>query len=97
MASTESDGKLIKFAVCEVSGYPKKKVEQTLGIQEVAKLKNNVRSALNKTEEIRRDVSELVAVKEQSALRSLGLYEFANESESDSSESDSESPDNSEP
>jgi len=85
LASTESDRKLIKFAVSEASGLSNKKVQQTFGVN-ASKLKTEVREALTAAEEIRKDVADIMAVREEATLRSLGMYEFSSESESDESD-----------
>ncbi|CAB3979295.1 Hypothetical predicted protein [Paramuricea clavata] len=83
LASTESDRKLIKFAVCEASRYSNTKAKQHLRIQQLASLKNNVQSALEQATAIRREVTDLATAREMSALRCLGLYDCMSGSESD--------------
>ena len=87
LASTEGDRKLLKFAVCEASKYSSKKAQEELGVQSVNNLKREVRNAMQQAEEIRREVSDLAAVREKSALRCLGLYTLC---DSESSDSDNE-------
>jgi hypothetical protein len=83
LVSTESDRKLIKFAVCEASKYSNTKAKEHLGIQQLASLKNNVQSALEQATAIRREVTDLATAREMSALRCLGLYDCMSGSESD--------------
>ena len=88
LPSTESDRKLIEFAVCEATNYSNKKAGTNLGMQGVTKLKEEVRNALEEAKTIRKEVADLAMVREKSALRSLGLYVPC---DSDSSDSDVES------
>ena len=44
LASTESDRKLIKFAVCEASGYSNTKAKANLGVHQLTRLKNKVQN-----------------------------------------------------
>lgn len=83
LASTESDRRLIKFAVCEASRYSNTKAKEHLGIQQLTSLKKNVQSALEQATAIRREVTDLATAREMSALRCLGLYDCVSESESD--------------
>ena len=87
LASTESDRKLIKFAVCEASNYSNKKAGNNLGMQGITKLKE-VRNASEEAQSIRQDVADLAMVREKPVLRSLGLYIPC---DSDASDSDAES------
>lgn len=82
LASTESDRKLIKFAGCEASNCLNKKAENRFGIQNISKLKEEVKNALEISQNIRKEVADLAMVREKSVLRCLGLYEPC---ESDSS------------
>ena len=87
LASTESDRKLIKFAACEASNCSNKKAENRFGIQNISKSKEEVKNALEISQNIRKEVADLAMVREKSVLRCLGLYEPC---ESDSSDSDVE-------
>lgn len=89
LASTEGDRKLLKFAVCQAGNYSNKNARQKLGIHSISKLKVEIESAVKQAEEIRKEVSELAAVREKSALRCLGLY-FLDECDSNESEREDE-------
>ncbi|CAB3995396.1 Hypothetical predicted protein [Paramuricea clavata] len=87
LATTEADRKLLKFAVCQASKYSNKEARQKLGVHNVSKLKAEIEIAVEEAEKIRKEVSDLAAIREKSALRCLGLYSI---DESDSSDSEKE-------
>ena len=79
LASTESDRRLIKFAVCKANT----KAKEHLGIQQLTTLKKNVQSALEQAMAIKKEVTNLATARKMSALRCLGVYDCVSESESD--------------
>ena len=83
LASTESDRKLINFAVCESQGLSSKGARNRYGIHNYRSLQTNVYDALDEAWEIRKQVTQLAAVKEKVCLHSIGL-EIESESDSDS-------------
>ena len=84
LASSESDRKLIKYAVCTSANFSAKKASSIFGISTYTRLKCDVENALQNACEIRKEILEIAALEERGFLRTLGVdVSSSNDSEVD--------------